>query len=101
MDGLTGHPFPVSELRLPLSMQGCGGPMPFCLDGVPEREREVVSREFFGRPVLRFEFEPFLKVLQDWPIALAHIVPPVAVALAKHPVVDNYKLSHLKWLLCF
>jgi acyl-CoA synthetase (AMP-forming)/AMP-acid ligase II len=48
----------------------------------------------------RFEFEPFLKVLQDWPIALAHIVPPVAVALAKHPVVDNYKLSHLKWLLC-
>ena len=24
----------------------------------------------------RFELEPFLKVLQDWPIALAHIVPP-------------------------
>ena len=46
----------------------------------------------------RFELEPFLKVLQDWPIALAHIVPPVAVALAKHPAVDGYELSHLKWL---
>lgn len=46
----------------------------------------------------RFELESFLKVLQDWPIALAHIVPPVAVALAKHPVVDNYRFPHLKWL---
>ena len=48
----------------------------------------------------RFEFEPFLKVLQDWRIELAHIVPPVAVALAKHPVVDQYDLSSLRWLLC-
>jgi len=46
----------------------------------------------------RFELEPFLKVLQEWPIALAHIVPPVAVALAKHPAVDNYRIPHLKWL---
>jgi acyl-CoA synthetase (AMP-forming)/AMP-acid ligase II len=46
----------------------------------------------------RFELEPFLKVLQEWPIALAHIVPPVAVALAKHPAVDNYSFPHLKWL---
>jgi len=48
----------------------------------------------------RFEFEPFLKVLQDWRIELAHIVPPVAVALAKQPVVDDYDLSNLRWLLC-
>jgi acyl-CoA synthetase (AMP-forming)/AMP-acid ligase II len=46
----------------------------------------------------RFELEAFLRVLQDWPIALAHIVPPIAVALAKHPVVDNYNLSNLRWL---
>jgi acyl-CoA synthetase (AMP-forming)/AMP-acid ligase II len=46
----------------------------------------------------RFELEPFLKVLQDWPIALAHIVPPIAVALAKHPVVDQYDLRHVKCL---
>jgi acyl-CoA synthetase (AMP-forming)/AMP-acid ligase II len=46
----------------------------------------------------RFELEPFLRVLQEWPIAIAHIVPPVAVALAKHPVVDRYNLSGLKCL---
>jgi len=40
----------------------------------------------------RFELEPFLKVLQDWPITLAHIVPPIALALAKHPLVDQYDL---------
>ena len=37
-------------------------------------------------------------MLQDWPITLAHIVPPIAVALAKHPVVDNYDLSGVRWL---
>jgi acyl-CoA synthetase (AMP-forming)/AMP-acid ligase II len=46
----------------------------------------------------KFEFEPFLKILQDWPIATAHIVPPVVVALGKHPAVDNYKFPHLKYL---
>jgi acyl-CoA synthetase (AMP-forming)/AMP-acid ligase II len=46
----------------------------------------------------RFELEAFLKVLQDWPIPLAHIVPPIAVALAKHPAVDRYDLSGVKCL---
>jgi acyl-CoA synthetase (AMP-forming)/AMP-acid ligase II len=48
----------------------------------------------------RFELEPFLEVLQDWPIAVAHIVPPIAVALAKHPVVDRYNLRHVGTMLC-
>jgi acyl-CoA synthetase (AMP-forming)/AMP-acid ligase II len=46
----------------------------------------------------RFELEAFLRVLQDWPIPLAHIVPPIAVALAKHPAVERYDLSGVKWL---
>ena len=46
----------------------------------------------------KFEFEPFLKVLQDWPITSAHIVPPIVVALGKHPLVDNYKFPHLKYI---
>jgi acyl-CoA synthetase (AMP-forming)/AMP-acid ligase II len=46
----------------------------------------------------KFDFEMFLRVLQDWPIALAHIVPPIAVALAKHPLVDQYDLSRVNWL---
>jgi len=44
----------------------------------------------------RFEPESFLKALQDWRIELAHIVPPMAVALAKHPAVQNYDLRHLE-----
>ena len=46
----------------------------------------------------KFEFEPFLKVLQDWPITCAHIVPPIVVGLGKHPAVDNYKFPVLKYL---
>jgi len=46
----------------------------------------------------RFELEPFLKILQDWRVELAHVVPPIAVALAKHPAVDNYDLSRLTCL---
>jgi acyl-CoA synthetase (AMP-forming)/AMP-acid ligase II len=46
----------------------------------------------------KFEFEPFLKVLSTWPITSAHIVPPIVVALGKHPLVDNYKFRHLKYI---
>ena len=46
----------------------------------------------------RFEFEPFLKVLQDWPIVTAHVVPPIVVGLGKHPLVDSYKFPRLKFL---
>jgi acyl-CoA synthetase (AMP-forming)/AMP-acid ligase II len=46
----------------------------------------------------KFEFEPFLKVLQDWPIVTAHIVPPIVVGLGKHPAVDDYKFPHLRYL---
>ena len=46
----------------------------------------------------RFELEAFLRVLQDWRIELAHVAPPIVVALAKHPSVANYDLSALKWL---
>ena len=46
----------------------------------------------------RFDLELFLRVLQQWPIAIAHVVPPMVVALAKHPLVDRYNLSSLKCL---
>ena len=44
----------------------------------------------------RFEFEPFLRVLQEWHVPLAHVAPPIAIALAKHPAVDGYDLSSLR-----
>jgi len=46
----------------------------------------------------KFDLEAFLKVLQDWPITSAHIVPPIVVALGKHPLVDNYKFPHLQYI---
>jgi acyl-CoA synthetase (AMP-forming)/AMP-acid ligase II len=46
----------------------------------------------------RFDLQAFLRVLQDWRIEMAHVAPPIIVALAKHPAVDNYDLSRLKWL---
>ena len=44
----------------------------------------------------RFELEQFLGALQTHGVTLAHVVPPIVLALAKHPVVDNYDLSKLK-----
>jgi len=38
----------------------------------------------------------FLRAIQDWRISHVHIVPPIALALAKHPAVDNYDLSRLE-----
>ncbi|HVH09101.1 MAG TPA: AMP-binding protein [Gemmatimonadales bacterium] len=44
----------------------------------------------------RFELEPFLALLQAHRITRACVVPPLVLALAKHPVVDRYDLSSLK-----
>ena len=44
----------------------------------------------------RFELEQFLQVLQDYRITRAPLVPSIVHALAFHPSVDNYDLSHLK-----
>ena len=44
----------------------------------------------------RFDLETFLKAVQDYNVSLAHLVPPIVLALSKHPIVDNYKLPHLK-----
>jgi len=48
----------------------------------------------------RFELEPFLKILQDYHVTLAHLVPPIVLALSKQPVVDNYNFSKLKTIFC-
>ena len=43
----------------------------------------------------RFDLEQFLQLLQDHRITTAFVVPPIILALAKHPIVDNYDLSAL------
>ena len=44
----------------------------------------------------RFDLEGFLQAVQDYNVSMAHLVPPIVLALAKHPVVDNYTLPNLK-----
>ena len=41
----------------------------------------------------RFDLEMFLRICQDHRSRRLWIVPPVALALAKHPLVDDYDLS--------
>jgi len=46
----------------------------------------------------RFELEVFLECIQKYRIKYASLVPPIMLALAKHPLVDRYDLSSLEWL---
>jgi acyl-CoA synthetase (AMP-forming)/AMP-acid ligase II len=48
----------------------------------------------------RFEFEPFLRAMQDHRVTASVIAPPIAHALAAHPIVDDFDLSALRWLGC-
>ena len=41
----------------------------------------------------RFDLPDFLRFIQDYRATYVFIAPPIAVALAKHPLVDDYDLS--------
>jgi acyl-CoA synthetase (AMP-forming)/AMP-acid ligase II len=44
----------------------------------------------------RFDLEQFLSLHQEHQLTRAFVAPPMVVALAKHPIVDNYDLSALR-----
>ena len=44
----------------------------------------------------RFELEEFLRLHQEYGITRSFVAPPIVVALAKHPMVDDYDLSKLE-----
>jgi len=48
----------------------------------------------------RFDLEQFLQLMQDYGITYAPLVPPIVLALAKHPLVDKYDLSKLEMITC-
>jgi acyl-CoA synthetase (AMP-forming)/AMP-acid ligase II len=48
----------------------------------------------------RFELEAFLRAMHEHRVTASIIAPPVALALAKHPAVDRFDLSGLRWLGC-
>ncbi len=47
----------------------------------------------------RFDLEEFLQLLQDHKVTRAYLVPPIILALAKHPIVDKYDLSDLEVIM--
>jgi acyl-CoA synthetase (AMP-forming)/AMP-acid ligase II len=48
----------------------------------------------------KFDFEAFLQALQDHRVTATIIAPPIALGLARHPAVDGYDLSALRWMGC-
>ena len=48
----------------------------------------------------RFDLTEFLRAVQDYRITRAFVVPPIVLALAKHPLVDQFDLSSLEGVAC-
>jgi acyl-CoA synthetase (AMP-forming)/AMP-acid ligase II len=46
----------------------------------------------------RFDLAEFLRLIQDYRITRAWVVPPIVLAMAKHPLVDEYDLSSLEYV---
>jgi acyl-CoA synthetase (AMP-forming)/AMP-acid ligase II len=44
----------------------------------------------------RFDLEQFLRLHQDYAITRSFVAPPIVLALAKHPVVDQFDLTALE-----
>ena len=44
----------------------------------------------------RFDLEQFLGLLQKHRVTTAYLVPPIVLALAKHPLVDKFDISSLR-----
>ncbi len=44
----------------------------------------------------RFDMEQFLTLAQNHKLSYAHLVPPIVLGLAKHPLVDKFDLSNLR-----
>jgi acyl-CoA synthetase (AMP-forming)/AMP-acid ligase II len=47
----------------------------------------------------RFDLEQFLTLMQDHRVTRAFVVPPIVLALAKHPLVDRFDLSSLNMIV--
>ncbi|HEX9716582.1 MAG TPA: 4-coumarate--CoA ligase family protein [Actinomycetota bacterium] len=47
----------------------------------------------------RFDLEQFLGIMRDHRVTRAYLVPPIVLALAKHPAVDGYDLSGLEVIM--
>jgi acyl-CoA synthetase (AMP-forming)/AMP-acid ligase II len=44
----------------------------------------------------RFDLQEFLELMQSYKVTVAPLVPPIVLALAKHPIIDNYDLTNIR-----
>ena len=49
--------------------------------------------------MLRFDLDGFLELIAAHQVRQLYVVPPIVVALAKHPLVDEHDLSSLEMIL--
>lgn len=68
----------------------------FHIYGMQVLMNNVVYRGATVVTMPRFDLPEFLRLLQDEAITIAYLVPPIVLALAKHPMVDDYDLSSLR-----
>ncbi len=47
----------------------------------------------------RFDLPQFLSLIEDHSVSTAYVVPPIALALAKHPLIDEHDLSSLRMIM--
>ena len=48
----------------------------------------------------KFDLADFFSHIEEHKVTTAHIVPPIALGLAKHPMADDYDLSSLQTVFC-
>lgn len=68
----------------------------FHIYGMQVLMNAVIARGGTVVTMPRFDLEQFLSLVQEHRITIAYLVPPIVLALAKHPLVDQYDLSSLK-----
>lgn len=44
----------------------------------------------------KFDLEAFLRIVQEYRATYLHVVPPMCILLAKHPLVDKFNLSSVR-----
>jgi acyl-CoA synthetase (AMP-forming)/AMP-acid ligase II len=117
--GTTGLPKGVmlTHRNLVANICQCTYPEAYAkTDAEYERERAIAALPFFhiyglvvimniplwrGATIVtmpRFDLAEFLRLIQDYRITRAWVVPPIVLAMAKHPLIDDYDLSSLEYM---
>ena len=68
----------------------------FHIYGMQVLMNQVIARGGSVVTMPRFDLEQFLSIIENEKITIAYLVPPVILALAKHPMIEQFDLSSLR-----